>query len=192
MATYVNENAAALGKHGLFSSSRLYSTDVGKIYDLIVRDSNDNEISVDNGAPVKVGEPTYDGYQTRYATIAGVGDKIAVVGAPAVVKSAMSKAQGADYNFFIPAGTPAKAYDLVPNKGEIFGISDYSFTTVASESGALTLGNYVVVDGTGAYKELAAIGKDDSYGFIGKIYGFEQGSFETIVLVEVIQNEDVA
>lgn len=71
---YTNLEAKEANKHGMFESSHLLSTDVGDIFDVIVRDSSENPIDVDNGVPVKIGEFTGNGYEERYATIAGAKD----------------------------------------------------------------------------------------------------------------------
>ena len=80
---YTNLEAKEANRHGMFESSHLLSTDVGDIFDVIVRDSSENPIDVDNGVPVKIGEFTGNGYEERYATIAGVKDAIAVIEAGA-------------------------------------------------------------------------------------------------------------
>ena len=56
---YTNLEASNAGLHGIFESSRLESTDVGRIHDVLVRDESGDspvEIAVDNGVPVKVGK----------------------------------------------------------------------------------------------------------------------------------------
>ena len=67
---YTNLKAVENGLHGMFESSLLLATDVGNLYDLVVRDESENEISVDNGVAVHVGAYTGNGLQERYATIA--------------------------------------------------------------------------------------------------------------------------
>ena len=190
MAIYTNLKAVEANKHGLFRSSRLKATDVGRIYDLIVRDEDDKEIAVDNGVAVKVGAPTGKGLQTRYATVAAVGDQVAITGSPAIIKDSTTKAQAREYNFYHEAGVPAKAYEVRANEAEVFGIAAYQFTTVVTGE-IPTFGNLVVVDGNGGYTELASGTATDTYGFVGQVYGFETGDFETIVLVEVIKNEQI-
>lgn len=189
MAIYTNLKAVEAKKHGLFRSSRLKATDVGRIYDLIVRDEDKNEIPVDNGVAVKVGEPTGSGLQTRYATVAAVGDQVAIIGTPAVIKDAFTKAQAREYNFYLEAGEVAKTYEVRPNEGEVFGVAAYQFTTVIGDIPAF--GNLVVVDGNGGYKELVSGTDVSTYGFVGKVYGFETADFETIVLIEVVKNEQI-
>lgn len=193
MAIYTNLKAREANKHGLFRSSRLKATDVGRLYDLIVRDADDKEISVDNGVAVKVGAPTGNGLQTRYATVAAVGDKVAITGNPAVIKDAFTKFQSQEFNYYVEAGVPVKTYEVRPDEGEVFGVAAYQFTTLVGGDTATApvFGNLVVVDGNGGYEELAAGSATDAYGFVGQVYGFEYGSDDTIVLIEVIKNEQL-
>lgn len=192
MSIYTTLNEHTMTKHGVFRSSRLKSSDVGRIWDLIVRDSSDNAIDVDNGVAVKVGAPTGDGLQTRYATVATAKDKIAVIGTPATIKDAHTTLEAQEYNFYNKAGAVSKAYEAREDEGEVFGVADYQFSTViAGEGKDVVVGNYVVVDGAGKYVEkatstLATI--KTSNGFVGQVYGFEKGQFDTVVLIEVIQN----
>ena len=189
MAIYTNMKAKEANKHGMFRSSRLKATDVGRIWDLIVRDEDEKEIAVDNGVAVKVGKPTFDGLQTRFATVAKVGDQVAITGSPATIKDAFTKFQSAEYNFYHEAGVVAKAYEVRPNEGEVFGVAAFQFTTVIGEVPAK--GNLVVVDGNGGYRELASGTSVDTYGFVGEVYGYELGDNETIVLIEVLKNEQI-
>jgi len=190
MAIYTNLKAIEANKHGLFRSSRLKATDVGRIYDLIVRDEDNKEISVDNGVALKLGANTGKGLQTKYATVAEAGDKVVITGSPATIKDAFTKAQAREYNFYHEAGEVAKAYEVRPDEAEVFGVAAYQFTTVVTGE-VPTAGNLVVVDGKGGYKELTAGTATDAYGFVGQVYGFETGDFETIVLVEVLKNEQI-
>lgn len=191
MAIYTNLKAQEAEKHGMFRSSRLKATDVGRVYDLIVRDedSDNKEIAVDNGVAVKVGAPTGKGLQTRYATVAKVGDKVAIIGSPAVIKDSFTSLQAAEYNFYHKPGVVAKAYEVREGEAEVFGVAAYQFTTVIGSVPAV--GNLVVVDGNGGYKELATGTEVTTYGFVGTVYGYETGDNETIVLIEVTKNEQL-
>lgn len=184
MAKYVNDAAAAAGKHGIAESSNLKSTIVGNMYDALVKDENGVEIAVDNGAPILVDGYTGNGLQERNATIAGVGDKIAFVCAPAINKTAVTKAQNNPENFFIPAGKIAKAYEVVED--DIVGIADYQFS-----AGTPAVNAYVVVDGDGAYEVKETLPSKSTYGFIGKIHSIALGSFSTVVRIRCIQNEQI-
>jgi hypothetical protein len=189
MAIYTTLEAQNVDKHGMFRSSRLKATDVGRIYDLIVRDDSDKEIAVDNGVAVKVGSATGSGLQTRYATVAKIGDKVAIVGSPATIKDSFTSLQAAEYNFYHKAGVVAKAYEVRQDEAEVFGVAAYQFTTVIGSVPAV--GNLVVVDGNGGYTELASGTDVSTYGFVGTVYGYETGDNETIVLIEVIKNEQL-
>lgn len=116
---YTNLEAKEANRHGMFESSHLLSTDVGDIFDVIVRDSSENPIDVDNGVPVKIGEFTGNGYEERYATIAGVKDAIAVIGAPAEVKTALTTEQGQAYNYVNKAGKPVSTEGTLDYKGDM-------------------------------------------------------------------------
>lgn len=189
---YTNLKDSPQTLHGLFESSRLTATDTGRIYDaLVVKDMTGKEaIDVDNGIAVKIHDFTGDGLQEVYATVATTKDKIAVVGAPADVKSAMTTAQAQPYNFYIPAGTSAKAYQVRAEDDDIFGVALYQFTTESVAN--VKKDAYVVVDGNGMWVAQAAAPDATKYGFIGKVHSVSQGSYYTIVRILAVQNKDIA
>lgn len=183
MAIYTNLKEVSASMHGMFESSRLKATIVGHLYDAIVRDEDDKEIAVDNGVAIKMGEYTGDGLQTRYATIAKAGDKIAVTGSPAIVKDAFTQQQAAEYHFYHTAGVAAKTYEVVDE--DIFAVAKYQFT-----SGDPVIGAYVTVDGNGGWT--AVTDKPaDTYGFIGKVHSIASNDFYPMVRIETIKNEQV-
>lgn len=196
MAIYTNLKSLEKKLHGMFESSNLLSTDVGNIFDVVVRDGSDKEISVDNGVAVKVGDYTGNGLQERYATIAGLKDKIAVTGTPANVKTALTKEQSQAYNFTNPAGKPAKAYQIqdADVHTDIFGIASYQFTDASAEN--VKVGALVTVDGKGAWVAQAdsttVATLSTTNGFIGKIHSISVGTYYTIVRIQVIQNKQLA
>lgn len=171
MAVYSNLTGT-VGTHNIFESSNLKSSIVGNIYDVVL------ESDVDNGTPIKVGDYTGDGLQLRAATVATAGDKIAVVGTPALIKSAMTKAQEDPANFYNVKGTPAKAYEIVAE--DIFAIRK-DFVT-----GTVEVGATVVVD-DGKYK--IATGATTSNGFVGKVHSIAVGDYCDIVRIFVVKNE---
>ncbi len=181
--TNLKENEVKL--HGLFESSNLKSTDVGNIYDVLVQNEGGTNIDVDNGVAVHVGDYTGNGLQERKGTIATNKQKIAVVGAPANVKDAFTNAQAQPYNFYIPAGKPAKAYEIVEE--DIFGVASYQFTKESAEY--LKKDAYVVVDGNGMW--VAQQDEPVGNGFVGKIHSISTGTYFTIVRIFTIQNKDV-
>lgn len=183
MAIYTNLQLVEADKHGMFESSRLKATVVGHLYDAIVRDEDGKEIEVDNGVAIKMGANTGDGLQTRFATVAAAGDKIAVVGSPAIVKDAFTNTQEAEYNFTHKPGKVAKAYEIVEE--DIFAVAEYQFT-----SGNVEVGAFVTVDGNGAY---AATDTDPSAtnGFVGKVHSIAANEFYKMVRIEVIQNKQI-
>ena len=196
MAIYTNLKAIEKKLHGMFESSNLLSTDVGNLYDVIVRDGSDNGIAVDNGVAISVKDYTGNGLQERYATIAGLKDKIAVTGAPANVKTALTKEQSQPYNFTNPAGKPAKAYQIqdADVHTDIFGIASYQFTDASAKN--VKVGALVTVDGKGAWVAQADSATVNTLsttnGFIGKIHSISVGTYYTIVRIQVVQNKQIA
>lgn len=191
---YTDLKAKEKGLHGIWESSQLLSTDVGNIYDALVRD-NETPISVDNGVALKIGEYTGNGLEERYATIAGKKDAIAITGAPAEVKTALTKEQEQSYNYTNPAGKPVKAYQIADPSvhTDIFAIADYQFTDETKDK--VAVGNLVTVDGKGAW-EASEISNLDTLattnGFIGKIHSISAGTYYTMVRIQVVQNKTVA
>lgn len=196
MAIFTTMEALEQSKHGIFRSSRLKSTDVGKILDLVINNGltadAKKDIAVDRGTPVKAGARLNDGLQLREGTIAGVKDMVYIVGNPAIVKDAMTRFQEEEYNYFVKAGEVSKCYEVLGEIAEVFGVADYQFTTKVDDAAGVQFGNYVVVDGNGGYVELAAKPDAADYGFIGQVYGFEMGNNQTVVLIECIQNKQLA
>lgn len=197
MAIFTNLAAKEVDKHGLFESSNLWSTDIGSNFSVIVRDTeNGNKpIAVDNGVGICVLEFTGNGLEERYGRIAKVGDKIAVTGAPALVKTALTTEQGQAYNYTNPAGKPVKTYEIQDASvhTDIFGVADYQFND--DSEGKVKVGNLVTVDGKGAWKaseasKLATL--KTTNGFIGKIHSISVGTYYTIVRIQVLQNKEIA
>ena len=183
MAIFTNLNEVPVNVHGMFESSRIKATHCGHLYDASVRDGEGKEIAVDNGVCIKMGDWTRDGLQTRFATIAGEGDMVAVTGSPAIVKDAFTRLQGAEFNFYHAAGVVAKAYELV--KEDIFAVAKYQFV-----EGDPVVGAFVTVDGNGAYVAVAEE-PADTYGFSGKVHSIASNDFYPMVRIEVIKNEQV-
>lgn len=181
---YTNLEAVKSGKHGMFESSKLESTDTGNIYDIVVQDENGKEIDVDNGVAVHVGEYTGNGLQERCGTIAKVTEKIAVTGAPPLVKDAFTTAQAQPYNYFNIAGNPVKTYEVVEDG--IFAVADFQFTDESTSN--VVEKAFVTVDGNGTW--VAQKEKPTGCGFIGQIHSFAVGNFYRMVRIVCIQNED--
>lgn len=192
---YTNLASREKNMHGLFESSALLATDVGNVYDAFVRDESEKPIAVDNGVALKIGDYSGNGLEERYATIAKITDKIAVTGAPAEVKTALTTEQGQAYNYTNPAGKPVKTYQIADPSvhTDIFGIASYQFTDDSAEK--VKVGNLVTVDGKGAWiaseaSELTTL--QGINGFIGKIHSLSVGTYYTIVRIQVLQNKDIA
>lgn len=189
---FVNTNGAELGFHGLFESSRLKATDVGRIHDTLVRDGEGNAIAIDNGVAVKIGDFTGADLQQIYATIAAVGDKIAVVGTDPVVKDAATKGKEAPVYFENKAGKLSRSYEVLNDSQEIFAVADYQFTDASAEN--IAVGKYVVVDGNGMWVAQASAPSASTYGFIGKIHSIAAdslGQFK-IVRIQCVQNIQIS
>lgn len=192
---YTNLKAKEQGLHGIWESSNLLSTDVGNIYDCIVRDESEKEIEVDNGVALAVGDYTGNGLEERYATIAKITDKIAVTGAPAEVKSALTKEQEQAYNYTNPAGKPVKTYQIqdADVHTDIFGVASYQFTDDTASK--VKVGSLVTVDGKGAWEAHDAGDLETlkaTNGFIGRIHSLSVGTYYTMVRIQVLQNKDIA
>lgn len=192
---YTNLASREKNMHGLFESSALLATDVGNVYDAFVRDESEKPIAVDNGVALKIGDYSGNGLEERYATIAKITDKIAVTGAPAEVKTALTTEQGQAYNYTNPAGKPVKTYQIADPSvhTDIFGIASYQFTDDSAEK--VKVGNLVTVDGKGAWiaseaTEITTL--QGTNGFIGKIHSLSVGTYYTIVRIQVLQNKDIA
>lgn len=197
---YVNSDAN--GRHGIFESSRLKATDVGRLYDARVQATANNvtsDIEVDNGVAIKIGDFTGNGLQEVYATIAGVGDKIAVVGTPAVVKDARVASDEIPSKFTNKAGRLSKAYEVLNDSHEIFAVADYQFTDASKAN--IKVGNYVTWDGTGMWVAVASnatapkmAGENGATnGFIGKVHSiaYDNIGLTTIVRIQCIQNVQI-
>lgn len=185
------------GTHGIFQSSLLKSTLSGHIWDCLVCSVNTSgstpvytPIEVDNGVAVKVGDFTGNGLQERYATIAGVKDKVGIIGSPALVKDAMTRAQADETNFYHKAGQLAKVYEVQGDEfdPDIFGVSLSAFTDASQAN--VAEGAYVVLDGNGKYVAQASAPTASNYGFIGRVHSIQSGLYYTVVRIAVIQNVD--
>lgn len=191
---FVDATAAGKGFHGIFESSRLKATDVGRIHDTIVESVTtvNNEtvvtpIAVDNGVPVKIGDFTGEDLQQIHATIAAIGDKIAVVGTDPIVKDAYTKAGEAPIYFTNPAGKISRTYEVLNDSQEIFAVASYQFTAASQEN--IKFGAYVVTDGNGMWVAQASA-PGNTYGFIGKVHSLVPdtvGNYTT-VRIQCVQN----
>lgn len=197
MAVYTNLSEVTYPKHGVWRSSKLRSTIAGHVFDVRVQKTTTSggitvteDIDVDNGVAVALNGFTHDGLQERTAKIAGAKDKIVVIGTPAINKTAFTKAQDAETNFYIPAGKLARAYMIEADftDGDIFGVGDFQFSN--TNKSEVKVDAYVVVDGKGGWTALASKPSASAYGFIGQIQSIQTGMDYSIVNIFAIQNED--
>lgn len=184
MAIYTNLKAREMSKHGIFESSRIKETN--HLYDCLVRDAGNEVIPVDNSVALKIGEFTGNGLQEVYATVAATTDKIAVTGAVAIIKDAFTKAQNQIYNFYTPAGTLVKTYEILPE--DIFAVADYQFTEASATN--VKKDAYVVVDGNGQWVAQTGAPSEATYGFIGKIHSLSYDNLGAVTMVRIqcVQN----
>lgn len=198
MAIYTDATLSG-GAHGIWQSSLLRSTLAGHLWDCkVVQESGSGAsltrtpIDVDNGVAVHVGDFTGDGLQERYATIAAVGDKIGVVGTPALVKDAFTQAQASETNFYNKAGQLSKVYQVEGDEydPDIFGVGFHQFTTASQAN--VKEGAYVVVNGSGQWVAQAANPSSATYGFIGKVHSIHTGLYYKVVRIAVVKNEQIA
>lgn len=174
-------------KHMVARSSKLLATDGGAhIYDVI---NKLNDMEQGMNIVVKNHTVEKDGYQLRECEFAKKGDKIAFVCDVPLIYEDYRKADQFEYKFINKKGKRTRAYELKVD--DVFGVSDYGFTTLVDGGKGVQLGKYVVVDEAGKYKELDAEPSHAEYGFIGVVVGFERYQYDTIVLVEVIKNQKV-
>ena len=200
MAIFSNLTEREMGQHGIFEASLLKSTISGHLWDcLVVEETGSGStltktpIDVDNGVCVKVGEHTNNdnGLQERYATIAGVKDKVGVTASIVNIKDARTALEATEPYFYTKAGQDAKVYEVVGDEydGDIFGVGLHQFTA-ATQNLAKVRGNYVVLDGNGKYVALAAKPTLSSYGFVAQVHSTWTNGYYTIVRLYVIQNKD--
>ena len=196
MAIFTNATMSG-GTHNIAQSSLIKSTLSGHLWDCKVCNVDTSgstpvytPIEVDNGVMVKVGDFTGDGLQERYATIAGVKDKVGFVCSPAVIKDAFTRAQADETNFYHKAGQLAKVYEIQGDEfdPDIVGVSLTAFTDASQAN--VELGAYVILDGNGKYVAQASAPTASSYGFIGKVHSIQAGLYYTVVRIAVIQNVD--
>lgn len=202
MAIFSNLQELQAGTHAIFESSLIRSTISGHINDvLVVAESTSGgtttrtPIDADNGTAVCVKGFTHtdNGLQERYAVIAAVGDKISVLGTPALIKDNLTTFTGNESFFYNKAGYDAKAYELVGDNngdGDIFGVTLEAFANPADTN--IAVDNYVVVNGSGKYVAQTSKPSASTYGFIGQIHSKFTNNFYTIVRIYVLKNEAVA
>lgn len=185
MAIYSNLIENKADKHIVVSTSKIKAINTGHLFDLVFTSD------VDNGVLAKAGEYTGNGYQERTAELAGEKDEVVLIASVPLIYDQHTTAAQAEYNFYNSKGSITRGYELV--KDDVFGVSDYAFTTVADTE--VAVGNYVVCDGTGKYKEVAKASGDTlttTNGFVGQIIGFEKYQYDKLVLIAVVQNTTIA
>ena len=182
MAIYSNGKAETVKKYGVARSSKIKESN--HIYDLI-----DESNAVEQGSIVKVGKHTGNGLQERVCLTATTKDKVVFVCDVPLIHRDFTASDQLEYKYINVAGKNFRAYEIA--KDDVIGVSDYMFTTVANELEPTKVGNYVVTDGNRKYIEKDSAPDASQYGFIGEIIGYEKYQYDTIVLINVIQNIDI-
>lgn len=181
--TWKNEDK----KYMVARTSKLKSTEVGHIYDVI---NEDNDL--EQGMNIKVGAYTgniSDGHQLRTCDYAAIKDKIAFICDVPLLYRDFEKSDQFEWKYINKAKKRTRAYEIVED--DVFGISDYGFTTFVDDEKGIEINQFVVVDGAGKYKALATEPSATDYGFIGQVIGFEKYQYDTIVLITVLQNKQL-
>ncbi len=172
-------------KHVIARSSKIKASNCGHMYDVL-----DKVNDIEQGSLIKLGAFEDGELQVRKAETPTATDAIVFVcDDPFIYDESSAYAQN-EYNFYNVKGKACRAYEIV--KDDVIGVSDYAFTTKVGSTPAV--GNIVVVDDNRLYKEIDKAQKDATLktnGFVGEIIGFETYSFETIVLINVIQNTTI-
>lgn len=179
-------------KFGVVRTDNLKATQVGRIYSTVVEDE-----VLENGMVGKVGEIIDDSNrELRKLEIAKKADPIALVAHPELRYEDASMVDRALEKFSIPAGKPARTYQLVD--GDIFSTT---LIEPLTDFESIEVGNKVVVDeATMVLKEVETA--PAGHAFIGEIIQKEQigtvtavgqpGSISRIldfVVIEVKQNQ---
>lgn len=183
---YTDANGTEYTKHPVARVSKV--KDDAHIYDLV-----DTENAINQGANLVPGDHVDGDLQLRSANTPVIGNKIVFVCDVPLNYRDYTKLDQAEWQFVNKAGKRTKAYEV--GKDDVLGVSDYAFTTTVITETTPAIGNYVVVDGLRAWKELANTTEEatlKNYGFLAKVIGYEKYQFDTVVLFEVIRNEDVA
>lgn len=183
MSIYGNQTWTEQKKYMVARSSKLKATDTGHIYDLVF------DKAIEQGMAVRVGDYIGDGLQLRKGTLAKKNEAIAFVCDVPLIYEAYTTSDQFEFNYINKKAKPTKSYEIV--RDDIFGVSDYGFSTIVDSNKGVQLNSYVVVDESGKYKELAAKPSETEYGFIGQVMGFEKYQYDTVVLVTVLKNSDV-
>ena len=182
---YTDANGTEYTKHPVARVSKV--KDDAHIYDLV-----DAANAIDQGANLVPGDHVDGDLQLRAAKTPAIGNKIVFVCDVPLNYRDYTKLDQAEWQFVNKKGKRTKAYEV--GKDDVLGVSDYAFTTTVTEKTTPAIGNYVVVDGARAWKELVNTTAETTlktYGFLAKVIGYEKYQFDTVVLFEVIRNEDV-
>lgn len=177
MAIYTDGKWNVTGKYGVARSSKIKESN--HIYDVL-----DTTNAIEQGSNIKLGDFVEGELQLRTALTPTAKDKIVFVCDVPLIYESDRISDQYEYKFVNKAGKNTKAYEL--GEDDVFGVSDYMFTTVVDTN--VKLYNYVVVDGARKWKELASAPLSTDYGFIGQVIGFEKYQYDTVVLVRVIKN----
>lgn len=182
---YTDANGTEYTKHPVARVSKV--KDDAHLYDLV-----DTANAIDQGANLVPGDHVDGELQLRVATTPAIGDAIVFVCDVPLIYKDGNKLDQAEWQFVNKKGKRTKAYEV--GKDDVLGVSDYAFTTLVDDGKTPAVGNFVVVDGARAWAELDSSTSEDTlktYGFLAKVIGYEKYQFDTVVLFEVIRNQNV-
>ena len=167
-------------KYGYAESSDLKAVNAGHIYSVV-----DTVNTLENGMVVGLGEEVSGNPEVRQAVAPTKAGHVVLVLNPAVTYDQSTTAAAEEENYFVPAGTPARAYDLYAE--DRFMVADYLITALSDN---VVKGNYIVANtATRKYTEVAATGFTAAdYGFYAKILDTVVKDNMTLVLVRVMKN----
>lgn len=171
---------ATIEKKGYVETTNLKSTIVGNIY------SVKSSVELENGMALKLKEMNITSAPGIYEVEkAGSADKMALMADVVIIYSETTKEASNEYNYVIPAETPARAYEVLA--GDKFAVATYMITPLGS---SLVKGNLVTV-ADGKYVEVAAGSDVSANGFVGEIVSTSSRGVLTVATLLVMKNEQL-
>jgi hypothetical protein len=154
--------------HGIVRLDKVKSAYVGHIYSVV------HTADMDNGNVVKIGALKAGERELHAVTVPSAGDNgIYLIANPEIVYDQTKTKNGALENFYIPAGTAARAYHLA--EGDIFSVTYDSLSLLATDA---VKGNFVVAQAGLKLKEVASTTSEK---FVGQIIDIETLGTTTVV-----------
>jgi hypothetical protein len=175
--------------HAIVRLDKVRSAYVGHLYDVV------HSADMDNGNVVKIGTNVTGQRDLFNVTVPSAGDgSLYLVASPEIIYDQTTTKAGALENFYIPAGTAARVYDIA--RGDIFSVTYDGLTLLGTDA---VKGNFVVAQAGLKLKEATSTTTEK---FVGKIIDVEvlgtttligqAGSIARInkyVVIQVVKNE---